>query len=251
MSNMEDHRTHLRSPIWLPILVALILGGAYIIGKKIETRSLEPTVISVSGEGHIFAVPDIASLHFGVQTGRQKTAESAMKLLAERMEAIMDAVQSAGVAEKDIKSQHLSLNPAYDWNEGRRIDRGFEANQSLLVKVRDLDSISDVLDAAVRAGANQAGSVNFTIDDPEDLKREARESAIADAKQKARVLAGQLGVTLGKMKGFSEGGDGGRPVYMERAMSMDAVGIGGVSAPPIPAGEQEIVVRVHLSYEVR
>jgi hypothetical protein len=250
---MDEHSIKLRPPLWLPIVVALVAGGLYVAGKYVETRHMNQFTISVQGRGEVSAVPDIATLNFGVQTGRQKTADGAMKMLTKKMTAVLTAVEAAGVEEKDIKTQHLSLQPAFDWNEGRRIDRGFEANQSLLVKVRDLTQISAVLDAAVSAGANQAGSVGFTIDDPEDLKVEAREIAIANAQEKASDLAADLGVSLGSLQGFWEE-QGGGPAYRMESMAMDMVGGkggGGPMAPPMPAGEQDVVVSVNLTYTIK
>lgn len=249
---MEEKALYLRPPVWLPLLVALVAGGMYVAGKYVETRHMDQFTISVQGQGKVYATPDIATLNFGVQTGRQKTADAAMKMLSDNMNKVFDAVKAAGVEEKDISTQYLSLNPSYDWNEGRRIDQGFEANQSLTVKVRDLSKISTVLDAAVRAGANQAGSVGFTIDDPDVLKAQAREEAIADAKMKAQKLAAELGVSLGKMQGFWEdiGGYGGGPVMM-RAEAMDGAGGGGYAPTPVPAGEQEVQVNVNITYKIR
>ena len=247
---MEDQRITLRPPAWLPIVVVLIAGGAYIFGKTIESRHLDRITITVPGEGEVTAVPDIARLTFGVQTGRQPTAKAAMKLLGERMAEAFEAVKAAGVEEQDIASRQLSLSPLYDWQEGERIDRGFEASQTLGVKVRKLVKISDVLDAAVRAGANQAGDVSFTIDDPDALRAEARTEALADAKEKAKTLAAELGVTLGEFRGYWEEG-GVPPVmpYAMEAMSLDAEAVGRI-APPLPAGEQEIRVTVNVTYEV-
>lgn len=248
---MEEQRLFLRPPLWLPLIVVLLAGGAYITGKFIETRNMNMYTISVQGQGKVQAMPDIASLSFGVQTGRQPTADAAMKILTQKMTKIIDAVKAAGVEEKDLNTQYLSLNPSYDWQDGRQVDRGFEANQSLVVKVRDLAKITEVLDAAVKAGANQAGSVSFTIDDPELLQAQAREEAIADAKQKAEKLAADLGVSLGDLQGFWED-QGSYPMYMERAVMMDSSGKGGGApmAPPIPAGEQEVNVNVNLTYRI-
>jgi len=248
---MDDHNVFLRPPLWLPIVVVIIAGGSYIYGKTVEARP-EPAMISVAGEGKVNAAPDIAQLSFGVQTGRQPTAQGAMEMLAEDMNSIVDAVKALGIEDKDISTQYLNLNPAYDWLDGRQVERGFEASQSLIVKVRDLDQISDVLDAAVSDGANQAGSVSFTIDDPAELQAEAREEAIQDAEEKAKVLADQLGVRLGKIRNFSEGYSGMPPMpHMERAMTMDAA-VGGemVKAVPLPAGEQEVQITVSITYEV-
>lgn len=250
---MEEKALYLKPPMWLPIVVALVAGGMYVAGKYVETRYMNQFTITVQGQGSVQAAPDIAMLNFGVQTGRQKTADGAMKMLSDNMTKVVDAVKASGVEEKDITTQYLSLNPAYDWNDGRRIDQGFEANQSLVVKVRDLSKISGVLDAAVRAGANQAGSVGFTIDDPENLREEAREKAITQAQAKAVKLAGDLGVTLGKMQGFWED-TGYSPVPM---MKMEASGVGGygggadMASPPIPAGEQEVAVNVSITYRIR
>lgn len=247
---MEEKALYLKPPVWLPILVALVAGGMYVAGKYVETRHMDQFTISVQGQGKVNAVPDIATLNFGVQTGRQKSADGAMQMLSASMNKVFEAVKAAGVEEKDIATQYLSLNPSYDWNEGVRLDTGFEASQSLTVKVRDLAKITAVLDAAVKAGANQAGSVGFTIDEPKVLQEEAREMAIADAREKAQKLAADLGVSLGRMQGFWEDQSygGGNPVMM-RAEAMDSAG--GGYAPPLPAGEQEVMVNVNITYKIR
>jgi len=247
---MDDHTVFLRPPVWLPIAVALLVGGAYIAGKNIEAAP-EPAMITVTGEGKVEAVPDIAMLSFGVQTGRQSSAEQAMTNLAENMNAIIAAVKAAGVEEKDIKTQYLNLNPAYDWLDGRQVERGFEAGQSLQVKVRDLDKISEILDVAVSNGANQSGGVSFTIDEITDLQAQAREEAINDAEAKAKKLADQLGVTLGAIRGFSDGYGGGAPMpYYDRAVMMESDAGSVAKAPEIPAGEQEINANVSITYEI-
>jgi uncharacterized protein len=246
---MEEKKIFLQPPVWLPIAVALLVGGAYIAGKKIEVRGT-PATISVAGEGKVFAVPDIASLSFGVQTGRMPTAQAAMEKLTKDMYSVIDAVKGVGIEQKDIQTEYLNLYPAYDWREGEQIPRGFEANQSLRVKVRDLDKVGAVLTAATQAGANQAGGVTFTIDDPEELKRQARGQAIVNAKEKAQVLSSDLGVSLGKLMAFNEGGASPMPPMYERAVMNMGMGGGGDSVP-VPSGEQEIRVSVSLTYEVQ
>ena len=130
--------------------------------------------------------------------------------------------------------------------------RGFDASQSLRVKVRNLDTVSDVLAAATNAGANQAGSVSFVVDDPEKARAEARQEAIDQAKAKAQTLAMQLGMHLGKIKNFSEGGGSMPPMMYGRGamMAMDAKTM-EVAPTPLPAGEEEINVQVTLTYELR
>ncbi|TSC80498.1 MAG: hypothetical protein G01um101425_152 [Candidatus Peregrinibacteria bacterium Gr01-1014_25] len=247
---MDEHTLNLRPPVWLPITVVVIAGLAFIAGKHVEVRGYQPLQISVDGDGRVSAAPDIAQLSFGIQTGRQKTAQAAMEKLRKDMEAIITAVKAAGIDAKDIRTESLWLNPAYDWVDGRQVPQGFEASQSLRVKVRNLDTIGKVLSDATAAGANQVGDVSFTIDDPEELRTQARNEAIAKAKAKASALAAQLGKSLGKLKAYNEGSFGGPPVPMyEKAMMAD--GMGGGGGVPVPAGEQEVRLSVVLTYELR
>lgn len=253
----ESRDIHLHPPAWAPVVLlsaVIIIGSFYVYGKKIETKDIAPTTISVSGEGKANAPPDIASLSFGVIVQRQSTAKAAMDQLGKSMQMVLDAVKKAGVEDKDIRTEGLSLNPAYDWKDGRQIMRGFDASQSLRVKVRDLDKVSDVLAAATNAGANQAGGVSFIVDDPEKARAEAREEAIEQTQEKAKILAGQLGMRLGKLKNFSEGGGVPPPMpYFARDMALEKAGIGGggVEPTPLPAGEEELTVQVTLTYELK
>lgn len=246
-----DSTINVRPPIWA-LMVAVALGGMfYVGGKYIEKKNLDPITVTVSGEGKVSASPDLAMLSLGVQTGRQPTSEAAMTMLKKNMDAIIAAVKKAGVEEKDISTENFWLNPAYDWTDKGQVPRGFEANQSIRVKVRNLDKASEILGAATAAGANQAGGIQFTIDDPEKLKAEAREKAIAQAKEKAEILAKNLGKSLGRMRGFVEGGAAIPPMMMyDRAMM--GMGGGGAesAAVPLPAGEQEIATQVSLTYEL-
>ena len=251
----DEHTLFVRPPVWALFIAVVIGGGFYVWGKHIEVRDDERATISVSGEGKIFVTPDIAQLSFGVATGRQKTAAAALATLETQITAAHDAVVKLGVDPKDIRTENFWLNPVYDWTQDKgQIFRGFEANQSLRVKVRDLDMVSAVLEAATVSGANQAGGIEFTVDEPEAKRAEARRKAIDQAEQKAAAIASDLGVDLGDLTGFNEGGNAwGGPVMM-RAEAMDmGGGMGGEATPsniPLPPGEQEIFVSVTLTYEL-
>ncbi len=248
---MEPDRT---TSFVSPLLIAVIIGGLFYLGGQWIQTENEPqhATISVTGDGRAFAVPDIAEISVGVQTGRQTTANRAMEVLKERMDRVIAEVKAQGVEDKDIRTENFWLNPVYDYTEGRQIPRGFEATQSLRVKVRDLDKASAVLGAATNAGANQAGNVQFTLDDPDAPRDIAREEAIAEAQAKAEILADQLGVRLGKLIGFGEGGGNGYPVPM-----MEAYGRGGavdsavLQEVQLPAGEREITANVTLTYQIK
>lgn len=248
---MDENTNSCHKPL-AAALLSLLLGGSYIAGQYIRTQDHSRPVISVQGEGKVSAVPDIAELNFGVQTGRRKTAQDAMELLGKNMNAITQAVLAAGVEEKDIVTQNLWMNPSYDYFDGKRVESGFEASQNLIVKVRDVSKLTSVLDAAVTKGANQVGGVSFTIDDPDALRAEARAMAIADAQEKAIKLAADLGMTLGAFKGYNEGGYASPMPYARMdSMMVESVGMGGGGAPPIPTGEQDIQANISLMYELR
>ena len=250
---MDEQRIYVQPPLWLPILAVVIGGLFYLGGKQFEVANspAEQGTITVSGDGRVFVAPDIAQLSLGVSTGRQPTAAAAAERLKTAMDQVIAAIKAQGVEDKDISTESFWLNPVYDYTNEGQIPRGFEANQSLRVKVRNLDNVSKVLGAATAAGANQAGGVNFTVDDPEEKRAEARAEAIKEAKEKAQVLADQLGVSLGEILNFNEGYGGGvPPVYMERSMGMGGGEDAAQQAVPLPPGEQELQVTVSITYEL-
>lgn len=247
---IDEHTLNIRPPLWLPIVVAAIVGLLYVGGKFVETRDTTYPTITVTGEGKAFVVPDIAEVSLGIQTGRVPSATEAMRRLREGMNAVVAAIKKSGVEDKDIRTENFYLNPVYDWTEKGQIPRGFEASQSVRVKVRNMDKVSDVIGMATSAGANQAGNVTFTVDDPEGKRAEAREKAIAKAKEKAQKLAEGLGMSLGDIKGFDEGGYGGPPIAMMRDMAMGMAGGGGGPPLPVPGGEQEVIIQVTITYEL-
>lgn len=237
------------------LLSVIIGGGFYLYGKQMERRSPvdSPLVISVSADAKVSTPPDVATLTFGMSTGRQPTAKAATDLLAKTMKKVIDATKKAGVDEKDITTENFYLSPEYDYTTSGQIPRGFQATQTLQVKVRDLDKVGDVLTSATSAGANQAGGVVFGIDAMDSVKAKARELAIEKAKEKAKVLASNLGMSLGRMTGFNEDGGGyrGVPMPMMAKANYDAGTAEAVQNVQIPAGEQEIVSNVTLTYELR
>ncbi len=249
---MDDTNTS-RMHVWL--IAAVAVGGAfYLYGKNMELRApvTSPLTISVSADAKVSTAPDIATLSFGVATGRQATAKTAIENIRKNMDNILKAVKDAGIPEKDISTQSFWLSPVYDYSNGLQVPRGYEANQSLSVKVRDLDKVGDVLTVATSAGANQAGGVNFSIDDADKAQAEAREMAINKAKVKAKELADGLGMSLGRLTGFNEGGGYAPP----SPMMMKAESYGGAERDmaanlQLPAGEQDVTSYVTLTYELR
>lgn len=242
---------NVRPPVYL-LLTAVVLGGLfYLGGKHLETRDREIPVITVSGEGKTSAAPDIAEITLGFQVSRQRNAGDAMNQLTRGTDAVLAAIKAQGIEDKDIRTENFSLNPVYDWTSGRQTILGYEASQSMRVKVRDLDKVSPLLGAATSAGANQAGNVQFTIDDPEAARSAARAEAIAQAQEKAERLADDLGMRLGRIRSFDENYGGGPtpPVYMRGIGTAESDA--AQNAVPLPAGEQDVAVQVSITYELR
>ena len=228
------------------VYLALLARNAYkahdYIGRPTATRD----TIVIAGEGKVTAVPDIATIDIGVQT-EKKTVSDAQKENTERMNAIVDKMKSMGIAKEDIKTTTYTIWPQYDYTNNRQVLRGYQVSQSVQVKVRDLDKTGDVLGAAGALGANTVSGVNFTIDDPEGLRQEARMKGLAAAKEKAEALAKAAGVRLGKVVGFSESSGGvPSPIYYAKDSAM---GLGGGS-PSIETGSQDVVVDVSVTYEI-
>jgi uncharacterized protein len=248
---MNDTPTTLnvRPPVAALLLCVAVGGAFYLAGKHIEGRQMDHPTISVSADAKVSAVPDIAMVSLGVQTGRQPTAKAAISLLSKNMDAVIAAIKASGVEEKDMTTSQFWLNPAYDYLNGTQVLRGYEANQSLTVKIRDLDKVGDVLSGSTAAGANQAGNISFTIDNPDAARAEARQKAIDEAKAKANELARSLGISLGRLRGFSEGDNEGSPPS-PMLMRGEATMAADMAQVQLPAGEQDIHVSVTLTYDL-
>jgi len=155
------------------------------------------------------------------------------------------------VDEKDIKTVNYSIYPQYDWSKGKQTFRGYGVSQSLEVKVREMEKVSQILDTAGGLGLNQIGSLTFEVDDEETLKQEAGIKAIEAAKTKAEALAKVAGVKLGRIISFSESGSGTIPAAYRTSYKTadEALGMGGAT-PEIEAGSSEIKITATVEYEI-
>ena len=231
--------------------------------KFVGSGTTATNVISVSGEGDVFAVPDLATFSVTV-TEEAKEVKDAQKVATKKINDIIAYLKKEGIEEKDIKTTSYNVYPKYEWIEaycapgarcpgGKQEMTGFEVSQSLEVKVRDTEKAGDILSGVGSLGANNVSGLNFTIDEEDKLKAEARAKAITDAEDKADELASQLGVSIVRIVGFSEDGDY-QPYYAKREMLMsaDSGGMGGATpAPELPMGENKIVSNVTITYEIQ
>ncbi len=239
-------------------MVVGLAGLLYVLGQYVASQPLRvqqeteaQREITVTGTAELTTTPDVAKLTLGVTTGPQPTAERAIELLAERFNAVLAAVKKQGIEEDDLKTFNVSINPSYDYTDGRQELRGFEARESIEVTIRDLDTIGDVLSVSVLEGVNQAGNIQFSIDDPDELEQQAQAEAIDDAKAKAKDLAKQLGVSLGNVKSFSAS-NSKLPTQLPYARAeLTALGADEAVAPEVPVGTQDVAVTVNVTYEIR
>lgn len=242
-------------------VIAALASYAYYTLKQSEGVYTGATIITVQGMGEVMARPDVGVFSFSVLAQGKDAAEAQTKS-AESINAILAYLKEAGVEDKDVKTENYYLNPKYKYTEQvctpfgcppyvePTID-GYEVSQTVTVKVRNLDKAGELISGAGENGATNISSLQFTIDDETNLKAEAREKAIADAKEKADKLAEDLGVRIVRMTGFWEDQGGYYPM-MER--SYDAMnGIGGEKAvaPAMPIGENTITTSVSITYEVK
>ncbi|MBV0911612.1 SIMPL domain-containing protein [Anianabacter salinae] len=225
--------------------IVLFLGLA--LTTPAAAQSVSSGQITVTGEGRVQSVPDMAQISLGVVTEAEGASE-AMAQTSERADAIIAALTETGIAERDMQTSDLSLNPI--WAEDRtrpemfaREIVGFSASTNLRVRVRNLDTLGTVMDAVLQVGANNFQGLSFGLADPEPVLDEARKAAVADARRKAELLAEAAGVSLGAITSIREGSQGdNRPMMMEAAMMRDS--------GPVARGEVETSAQVTLVWAI-
>lgn len=249
-------RSTWREPKNILIALGVVLVAAVLVVSLLRDRLVNPPQfqVSVSGQGRVFYQPDTAKVSLGVQVDKMIKASDALYDLNKRIALIDEAAQKVGVKKENITTQNYSLNPAYDYVDGVSRVSGYNANQTLTIKIENLDQnadmVSRVIDAAAKASANQVNGIVFESSKIDELKQEARLKAIADAKSKAGVIASSLGVKLKKVVGWWENvivpADGSYAYY-----EYGKGGMGGGASPVVPAGTQEIIVEVNISYSIK
>ena len=250
----------------LMIVLSLYFGMKFLSEFRSYGRAggADVNVITLSGHGEVSAVPDLATVYFTIQKEAKTVKEAQEGVAAVETEAIK-SLKANGIEEKDFKASNSSFSPVYEYqyskmmpcNEfgcppsrpGKNVITGYQASESITVKVRNVDSVGKVMQDLGTLGVSDLNGPNFTIDDEEALLAQARKEAINEAKAKAKVLARDLGVRLGRVVTFSEGGYYPTPMYAKAEMGM---GGDSVSAPAeIPKGENTITSDVTITYEIR
>ncbi|MGE7368137.1 SIMPL domain-containing protein [Neorhizobium sp. NPDC001467] len=230
-------------------LVALPLAATSV---SAQDRAPHEPVVRVSGTGEASVAPDMAIINLTVA----RNGETAQKALADNnaaMNQVLTALKKAGIADKDLQTSNFSIYPQYQQNEPKdgRVDPpriiGYEVQNGLTVKIRDLKALGNIIDQSVTLGVNQGGQITFTNDDPSAARSEARKKAVADAMDKALTLTEAAGVKVGKVIDISEGEDRFMPPSPAPRMAMMKAQSDGVA---VAAGENTYSIAVTMTFAI-
>lgn len=236
-----------------PLLLALSLAVALPMTANAQNQTdfafsaQEGTLLSVSATADATRVPDVATISTGVVT-QAADANAAMRANAVQMDKVMSAIRAAGIAERDIQTSGINLNPQYKYVENQPPSIvGYQASNNVNVKVRDLSKLGKVLDAFVANGANQINGPSFEVDKPDEAYDEARLAALKKAQARADTYAGALGLKVRRIVSVSEGGASlPQPMPMMRAMAAD----GYAKETSVSPGEASLSVSIAVVFEL-
>ena len=234
-------------------LAALCLGAAAIpaAAQAQQASTINQTIagtrLDINAVGEVTRVPDIAVINAGVVT-RAATARSAMQQAAAKMARVRAALTKAGVADRDIQTSNISLNPdyVYENNKAPRLV-AYNASNQLNVRFRDVASAGEILDALVAEGANSINGPTLTIDKPELALDEARAKAVAAGRARADLYARAMGMRVVRVVVVSESGGYSMPPPMPVMMRAEAAD----ASTKIDAGEQKLQVNLAMTFELQ
>jgi uncharacterized protein YggE len=262
---MDTHKLFKSINFFLFVLTVFVVIGCFVAFKEygvIGQGQNGPATITVNGEGSVTAVPDIADISFTVSKDGT-TAKAAQDAVSIIITPALAAVKAEGVADADVQTSSYQLNPKYDNGAVPQVVCfsypcppqptpkivGYTVSETVEVKVRNVDSTSDLLAKLATAGVSDISGPDFVIDNPTALQDQARAKAITDAQTRAQTLAKELGVHVGKVMSFS---DSGSPTFYPQAMNM-AVSAGSAAVAPVPqvpTGQNKITSNVSVTYAI-
>ncbi len=234
--------------IALAALAAVIPSGAHAQQVEVQLPPIAGTRLDVSATGETNRVPDIAIISAGVVT-RARTAAAAMQENAQRMERVIAALRAVGVAERDIQTSNISLNPEYHQeNQPPRLT-GYTASNQVNIRFRDIRNSGRVLDVLVAQGANQINGPTLTLDRPQLALDEARANAVAVGRARAQLYASALGMQVVRVVSLSESG-GYYPPPPHPMGERDGMAMAQAKTEILP-GEQKHQVTLAMVFELR
>ena len=234
--------------------------------KSAGRNNMPPSTITVNGKAERSIKPDIAVFSYAVSE-EGKTVEEAQTKATTKANKALDAVKGNGVdTDKDLTTTSYNIEPIYatavtpcfdsptrisGCGSSQQVLKGYRVSQTSEVKVRDLAKAGKLFETVGTLGVQNVYGLNFSVDNADDVKAEIRSEAIADAKEKAKILARDLGVELSRVNYFYED----QPYQPYADYRSASVAKGGEmmlqnAAPEIPSGEQKLVSSVSITYEI-
>lgn len=238
----------------IALIGAILLAGAAIAPAAAAqqaniTQTITGTRLDISATGEVSRVPDVAVITAGV-VSRSATATGALQDSASRMSQVLAALKKAGVADRDVQTSNVSLNPEYRYPQDQAPQLvGYTASNSVTVRFRDIRNSGKILDALVREGANQINGPDLVVDKPEAALDEARAKAIAIGRARADLYARSLGMRVARVVSVSESVSYPAPPPMP--MYARAEVIAGTPATKVVPGEQKLQVNLSMVFELQ
>lgn len=225
-------------------VAALSVRSGPVAGAPSDTSTTPAHTITVSGTGKVTVVPDVARVNLGV-TLSKPTVKAARDGAATTMTAIIAALKALGIADADIQTSGLNLNPQYATGSSTRIV-GYTISEQLQVTVRDLDKAGDVVDTATAKGATDVNGIWFEVSDPAKAQNDARAAAVTAARSSAQALAGAANVSLGSVVSISDA----TPTFVGYYPTFGAKDTAAPAATPVQPGTQDVTATVTVIYAI-
>jgi uncharacterized protein YggE len=266
---MDRENTAFYRPVRNALVAFLVIGSIFLIAKTVAAAhgwkqtsggtENQPHIV-VNGKGEVEKKPDIATFSFTVQEDGTTVKDAQDKATVKTNKAL-DYLKSVGIAEKDIKTLGYNTNPKYEYQtivcirypcpQGKQTIVGYEASQTVEVKVRDTEKAGTILAAIGGYNVQNISSLTFTFDNEDLVVAEARQKAINDAKEKATALAKQLGVRIVRITDFQESGSYPQMYYAKDMAATSGAANQSAPAPELPTGENKITSNVTITFEIR
>jgi uncharacterized protein YggE len=223
------------------LLAALVFGGCSALGSAPERT------LSVTGTGSVRQPPDLAIVTLAVQTQDTDVGEAVAEN-NRRMGRVMSALEELGVSGGEIRTTfyNVSAQPKFDeFGNPTAEVASYLVDNTIEVRLRKLDQLGSLLQAALTRGANSVQGVSFTVEDPSESMQQARVEAMEDASRQAGLLAEKAGAELGRIRSINEGGPIVGPIFQP------VYGKGGGGGVPVSPGTVEYQVQLSVVYELR
>jgi len=233
------------------LLIAAVALAACGPTSVISNPSLTQRTLSVTGTGLVYLTPDIAYINIGVHT-EKPSASDAVSANNGQTQQVINALESSGVDAKDIRTTNFSIYPntQYDQQTGKPGSTTYVVDNTVYVTVHQLDKLGNLLDAAVRSGANSVNNIQFDVADKSSAIKQARDQAVKDAQTQAQELASTAGVSMGSVQTISFTNNIPQPLT-----DTYGKGSGLAAAPaasvPINTGQLTLTVTVDITYELK